>query len=165
MVTLTALIISIGSMVDNSIVALDSALLSGKTAKSFRDAAVEGIRLVATSQLGGTITNVVMFLPLAILKGMSGQLFKPLALTMIFTFISSIVSAMTVVPLLFSRLKPQEKTDPPISRFLRRAQAAYIRFLPKTFRHKMLVVLVSILLWRLHFSLCALHMELIASIG
>ena len=145
-VTLSALIIAIGNMVDNSVVVLDSCFAARDENKDYREAVIEGTGTVMLSQIAGTLAAVVTFLPLAFLAGMSGQMFRPLCLTIVFTSFASVLSALTIVPLMFYWLKPVEKKRNLMSRLLARLHVFYENFVRKTFRHKALVVVLSVVL-------------------
>ena len=73
-------------MVDNSIVVLESCFRShkGQGFREYMEAALEGTGKVIQSIFGGTVTTCVVFIPLALLKGMSGQMFAPLGFTIVF---------------------------------------------------------------------------------
>jgi len=146
MLSLGGLVIGVGMMVDNSIVVIESCFRLKASHESFRDAALEGTKAVANSIAAGTITTVVVFLPMALIEGMSGQMFKPLCFTIVFSLIASLISAITIVPLTFFWLKPVESEPKIVMRGLDKLSTGYARFLPKTFKCKWLVVLVSVAL-------------------
>ena len=145
-VTLSALIIAIGNMVDNSVVVLDSCFAARDEGKDIKEAVIEGTGTVMLSQIAGTLAAIVTFLPLAFMAGMSGQMFRPLCLTIVFTSLASVLSALTIVPLMFYWLKPEEKKKNFMSRFLGRMHVLYEKLVRKTFRHKALVVVMAVLL-------------------
>ena len=82
-VTLSSLVLGVGMMVDNSIVVLESCFRStkGKGIVGYREAALEGSGIVLQSIIGSTVTTCVLFLPLALIQGLTGQMFKPLGFT------------------------------------------------------------------------------------
>ena len=145
-VSLGGLVIGVGMMVDNSIVVVESCFRVKDRVPSFRESALEGAKVVTSSIIASTITTIVVFLPISLMQGMSGQMFKQLGFTIIFSLTASLISALTLVPLLFCRLRPMEKKNTPISRGLARVEKGYGNFLRKTFRFKWLVVLVAVLL-------------------
>ncbi len=100
-ITLSSLVLGVGMMVDNSIVVLESCFRSTKGVgfKEYTDAALKGSETVLQSVFGGTMTTCVVFLPLAFLAGLSGQMFKPLGFTIVFCMLASLISAMTIFPL------------------------------------------------------------------
>ena len=164
-ISLGGLVIGVGMMVDNSIVVLESCFRVREQRMDYREAAVEGARLVTSSIIASTLTTIVVFLPISLMSGLSGQMFKQLGFTIIFSLTASLISALTLVPLLFLRVKPRERTEIPLSRLLRRVEAAYGRFLKKTFRVKWLVVLTSVVLLVASFGMLGfINMELIPSI-
>ena len=146
MLSLGGLVIGVGMMVDNSIVVLESCFRMYDQRRNFEEAALEGTKIVTASIISGTLTTVVVYLPISILQGMSGQLFKQLGFTIIFSLSASLFSAMTLVPLLFCKMKPKEKKEMPINKLLAVTQRGYGSFLKMTFRVKPLVVLISVAL-------------------
>ena len=107
-VSLGGLVIGVGMMVDNSIVVLESCFQRRERNLTFRDAAIEGARIVTSSVAASTLTTVVVFLPISIMEGLSGQMFRQLGFTIVFSLTASLISALTIVPLLFYRLAPKE---------------------------------------------------------
>lgn len=162
-ITLGSLVLGVGMMVDNSINVLESCFRAkekiGNTATSFRDAALEGTRVMIASILGGTATTCVVFLPLALIQGLSGQMFKPLGFTIVFCMVASFISAISIVPLCYTMYRPTEKKKAPLSGMVKAMQDQYralIRFLlPK----KKTVMLVSVLLLVFSFFL-ATHIKM-----
>lgn len=147
-VTMGALVLGVGMMVDNSIVVLESCFRSQK-GNGFREyvaAAIEGTEKVVMSILGGTVTTCVVFLPLAVLKGMSGQMFKPLGFTIVFCMLASLISAMTIVPLCYSRFRPIEKQHSPMGGIVKVMQAGYRAIMERLLDKKALVMIVSVVL-------------------
>lgn len=125
-ITLGSLVLGVGMMVDNSIVVLESCFRStrGKGFSEFHKAALEGSSIVIQSIIGSTATTCVVFLPLAFLSGMTGQMFKPLGFTIVFCMVASLISAMTIVPLCYMMFRPKEKTAP-LSGLVAKMQVGY----------------------------------------
>lgn len=147
-VTMGALVLGVGMMVDNSIVVLESCFRcqKGQGFREYMEAAVEGTGKVMMSILGGTLTTCVVFLPLAVLKGMSGQMFKPLGFTIVFCMLASLISAMTIVPLCYSRFRPKEKEHSPAGGLVKAMQNGYRAIMEKLLNKKALVMIVSVAL-------------------
>ncbi len=143
--SLGGLVVGIGMMVDNSIVVLESCFQRQERQLTHREAALEGAKFVTSSIIASTITTIVVFLPISILKGLSGQMFRQLGFTIIFSLTASLISALTIVPLMFCRLKPVER-EGRFGLWLKKVEVSYGGFLKKTFRHKALVVIVSVVL-------------------
>ena len=163
-ITLGSMIVGIGMMVDNSIVVLESCFRSTGKNGGFveaRKAALEGTAKVFQSILGGTMTTCVVFLPLAVMKGLSGQLFQPLGFTIVFGLVASLISAMTLVPLCYAYYRPKERTTTPSSRFMNALQDGYRSLIKTLLHHKAMVMITSVALLALSLFLATqLEMEL-----
>lgn len=165
LISLGGLVIGVGMMVDNSIVVLESCFRCRSQQLSTAEAALEGTQIVTSSIIASTLTTIVVFLPIATMKGMTGQLFTQLGYTIIFALTASLISALTLVPLVFMRMQPKEKDNLWMTRKLNQIGESYGRFLQKTFKHKKMVVVTAVVLLIIAFaSLSVVHMELIPSI-
>ena len=155
MLTLSALVLGVGMMVDNSIVVLEASFRAMDKAqderRSRRDAAIDAVRVVGASVFGSTLTTCVVFLPLGFLKGIAGQYFKPLGFTIVFCMLASLLSAITIVPLCFTLYKPKENEKAPAYKAVRSLQNSYRILIGRFLRHKKAVVLGTFLI--LLFSL------------
>ena len=155
MLTLSALVLGVGMMVDNSIVVLEASFRAMDKAqderRSRRDAAIDAVRVVGASVFGSTLTTCVVFLPLGFLKGIAGQYFKPLGFTIVFCMLASLLSAITIVPLCFTLYKPKENEKAPAYKAVRSLQNSYRTLIGRFLRHKKAVVLGTFLI--LLFSL------------
>lgn len=101
MVTMSAIILSIGLLVDDGIVVLENVhrhLTYGK--KPPLRAAVEGTEEIFVADLSGTLTTIAVLLPLGFLGGFVGKLFEPLAWTLAFALTSSFIVSVTLIPIL-----------------------------------------------------------------
>lgn len=148
-ITMSALTLGVGMMVDNSIVVLESCFRVTKENRdkgilAYAKSALQGTNVVFASIIGGTVTTCVVFIPLAALQGMSGQMFGPLGFTVVFCMVASLLSAVTVVPLCYVVYKPKEKEAAVLSRPVERLQNLYRRIMKKLLRHKPMVMAVSV---------------------
>ena len=145
-ITMSALVLGVGMMVDNSIVVLESCFRSttGNGFREYRQAAIEGSGIVLQSIIGSTATTCVVFLPLAFLSGMSGQLFKPLGFTIIFCMVASLVSAMTIVPLCYAFYRPRENGHAPASAAVKAMQKGYRNIMESILPKKKTVMFATI---------------------
>jgi HAE1 family hydrophobic/amphiphilic exporter-1 len=98
--TLSAMVIAVGRVIDNSIVILEVVFRHMQQGEGFRDAAINGVKEVVTPITSATIATVVIFIPLAFVGGIVGEMFVPFALTITFALIGSLLVALTVVPAL-----------------------------------------------------------------
>ena len=145
-ITMSALVLGVGMMVDNSIVVLESCFRSttGNGFREYRQAAIEGSGIVLQSIIGSTATTCVVFLPLAFLSGMSGQLFKPLGFTIIFCMVASLISAMTIVPLCYAFYRPRENGHAPASAAVKAMQKGYRNIMESILPKKKMVMFATI---------------------
>ena len=104
--TLGGMMVAIGRVVDDSIVVLEN--ISRHVSEGERPlvAAYTGAREIITAVASSTLTTVAVFLPIAFLTGIAGSFFRPFALTVVVALLASLIVAVTVVPLLASRLLP-----------------------------------------------------------
>ena len=162
-VSLAGLLIGIGMLVDNSIVVIDSCSRAENELRSFEDNVIEGANLVTGAIISSTITSIVVFLPIALMEGMAGQMFHDICYTILFSLVASLVSAITLVPLLFVRMRPREKKDSRIQKGMRRLENGYVRLM-KFLLHKRKTVVISAvaLLFLAIFLFTQLDMELMS---
>lgn len=159
-ISLGSLVLGVGMMVDNSIVVLESCFRA-KEGRNFYDAALEGAKLVIGSVTGSTATTCVVFIPLALLSGLSGQLFKPLGFTIVFCMLASLFSAATVVPLCYTFMHPTENENTPVSGFVKALQNKYRSIVPKILPKRKTVIFGAVALLILSFLMAgSVGMEL-----
>lgn len=153
MITMGALVIGIGMMVDNSIVVLEMCFRKQEEGMSFLDAAYEATKIVMSSVIAGTITTVVVYLPLAMMEGMSGQMFGQLGYTIVFALLASLFSSITLVPLCFSQYKPVQKKETKVNRFLDVVGEKYAGILRKALHKKKTVALSAVIIFIISIAL------------
>ncbi|UOQ59257.1 efflux RND transporter permease subunit [Leucobacter rhizosphaerae] len=98
--TLGALTIAIGRVVDDSIVVIENISRRRGSGPLTPAGVVASVRQVAGAITASTLTTVAVFLPIAFVSGMAGQLFRPFAVTVSIALLASLVVAMTIVPVL-----------------------------------------------------------------
>ncbi|MEZ6017213.1 MAG: efflux RND transporter permease subunit [Planctomycetota bacterium] len=105
LMTLGGLALGVGMMVDSSVVVLEN-IFRRRTElrEDARTAAIEGAREVSMAIVASTITTLVIFLPVVFVRGVSGILFKELALVIAFSLVCSLLVSLSLVPVLASRL-------------------------------------------------------------
>ncbi len=163
-VTLSSMVIGIGMMVDNAIVVIEMCFRKREEGLSYRDSAYQGTKIVMNSIIGSTITTVVVYFPLAVMKGLSGQLFKQLGFTIIFAIVSSLLSAITIIPFFFSTYRPVEKTDIITNRFLAWVNKHYDRLLFRILDRKKLAAFIALVIFGVTIYLSTMvDSELLAS--
>ena len=100
LMSLGGLALSIGMLVDNSIVVLESVHRCREEGDSPFLAAVRGTREVAAAVIASTLTTVAVFMPIVFVTGVAGQLFGHLALTVVFGLLASLAVALFLIPVL-----------------------------------------------------------------
>ncbi len=163
-VTLSSMVIGIGMMVDNAIVVIEMCFRMREEDLSFRDSAYQGTRIVMNSIIGSTITTVVVYLPLATMKGLSGQMFRQLAFTIVFSIVSSLLSAITIIPFFFAYYKPVERKGIITNRILHRMENRYAKILSKILDRKKIASLCALIIFGITIYLARMvDTELMAS--
>ena len=150
MMTLGAMTVAIGRVVDDSIVVIENIYrrlsLSGEKLKG-RELISAATREMFVPIMSSTIVTIAVFLPLALVSGMVGELFLPFALTMVFALLASLVVAITLVPAMAHSLfrnglkgkkTHSEKPD--------RMSAGYQKILNWCLSHKLVTFGVAVLL-------------------
>ena len=101
--TLGALALGIGMLVDNAIVVIENIERHIALGKSPSEAASIGTKEVGIAIIASTLTTVAVFVPVAFTTGLIGQIFTEFALTISFSLFASLIVALTVVPMLASK--------------------------------------------------------------
>lgn len=104
LISLMGLAIGVGMLVDNSIVVLENIYRYRENGYSRIDAAIEGSKEVAMAVFASTMTTIAVFLPIVFVKGFTAIVFKQLSFAVVFSLLSSLVVAITVVPMLSSKI-------------------------------------------------------------
>lgn len=103
-ITLSSLSIAIGMVVDDSIVVLENITKKMERGGFARESAIYGTNEVSLAVIASTLTIVAVFLPLTMLGGMTGILFKPLGWVVTISIITSVIVSLTLVPMLSSKI-------------------------------------------------------------
>lgn len=109
LMTLGGLSLGIGMLVDNAIVVLENIYRFIQEGYSVKEAAVKGASEVTMSVVASTLTTVAVFFPIMFTNGITGMMFKELSMTVIFSLVASLVIALTLIPMLSSKLLKEEQ--------------------------------------------------------
>ena len=142
--TLSAMSIAVGRLIDDSIVMVEVIYRRLQQGEGFREAAIGGAKEVATPITAATLATVAIFLPLMFVGGIVGQMFIPFALTVTFAMLASLLVALMVVPTLSKFLvsgKAKPKTREP------RYERVYTRILKWALGHRALVLIIAAVLF------------------
>ncbi|MER7335138.1 MULTISPECIES: efflux RND transporter permease subunit [unclassified Micromonospora] len=111
LLTLGALTIAVGRVVDDSIVVLENIKRHLEYGEPKREAILAAVREVAGAVTASTLTTVAVFAPIALVGGFVGQLFAPFAITVTVALLASLLVSLTVIPVLaYWFLKPSGGT-------------------------------------------------------
>lgn len=144
LMSLGGLVIAIGMLVDASVVVVENTVNTLK-----QNAALPKLHLifrackeVAVPVVSGTIIVIIVFSPLLTLTGLEGKLFKPVAITIVFAMLSSLVLSLTVIPALASLLLKADTISEP--RFVICLQEKYHAALKRTILKPTPVIIVTL---------------------
>ena len=161
LMTLGGLALGVGMMVDNSIVVLENIYRFRQEGKTPFDAALKGTNEVALAITASTITTIAVFLPIVFVEGITASLFKELALTVTVSLLASLLVALTLVPIMSSKLLPESfefSSRNALSRMEKRffsridgragkILSGYKKLLSNAMRHRVLTVMSAILVF------------------
>ncbi len=143
--TLGGMAVAVGRVVDDSIVVIENIFRRIRKTDGDYDRdelIIDSTREILKAIVSSTITTVVVFLPLGLVGGITGEFFLPFALTVVFALLASLIVAVTIVPILakyaFKTVKP-EKNDGPLQR-------GYEKLIKASLNHKILVLFTSFIL-------------------
>src|SRR5690606_37658432 len=120
LLTLLALVLAIGLVVDDAIVAAENIHRHIEEGKSPHDAAIEAARELPGPVIGMTITLARVYAPIGFVSGLTGSLFREFAFTLAGAVIVSGVIALTLSPMMCSKLLKSEHSGGRFTRFLDR---------------------------------------------
>lgn len=104
MMTLGGLALGVGMIVDDAIVVLENIHRHRRQGASAVEAATRGAAEVGGAVIGATLTSIAVFIPVVFVTGLTSELFTPLSLTVAFALGASLFVALTLIPMLASRL-------------------------------------------------------------
>ena len=148
LITLLAMVLSIGLVVDDSIVVLENVHRRVEEGEAPLLAAFNGARQVAFAVIATTIVLVSVFAPIVFLKDNTGQLFSELAVTVSSAVIFSSILALSLTPMMASKLlltnRAKHKGELVVDRVFRRVASGYSALLEKALRHAWIPVLFTV---------------------
>lgn len=155
-ISLSSLSIAIGMVVDDAIVVLENVTTHLERGSSPREASIYGTNEVALSVIAATLTVVAVFLPLTMISGLSGIMFRQLGASVTLVIIISVLAALSLTPMLSSRilkLRPRDARaqgnviQRTIEKILRALDNVYAQTLTWTTRHRAFVISAMALLF------------------
>jgi len=137
-VMLAGLAFAVGNVVDNSIVVLENIFRHREMGKSRMQAAMDGAAEVWGAILASTLTNLAVFLPIMFVKEEAGQLFRDIAIATSISTALSLVVALTIVPMMASRMLRIGPASTRRSRLQRLLDIMLLGWLGQAFSHGLL---------------------------
>jgi HAE1 family hydrophobic/amphiphilic exporter-1 len=121
--TLGGLALGIGMLVDASIVVIENIYRHREQGEAVRESTIEGTGEVASAITASVLTHVVVFFPVVFIRGMSGIMFRQMAIVVSFSLLCSLLVALTLVPMLASRFMHFRRSEATAGTWLQRVYA------------------------------------------
>jgi HAE1 family hydrophobic/amphiphilic exporter-1 len=174
MMTFGGLALGIGMLVDNSIVVLDNIFHHRENGANAIESSFKGSSEVISAVFASTMTTLVVFFPVIFIRGISGIMFRQLAYVVSFSLACSLLTAITLVPMLSSRFLKMENIEGKntlISRFFKSIgntyntlERFYGRVINWALHHRKTVLIVTFILFAVSVLMVPLvGMELMPS--
>jgi HAE1 family hydrophobic/amphiphilic exporter-1 len=148
-ISLGGLTIAIGMVLDSAIVVFEAIFRHKEKGEDAVKAASTGAKEVGMAITASTLTTVAVFLPLLLVRGFASIFFQPLALTVTFALVSSLVVALTIIPMLsvkFGKVKRSQFGEK-LNNFYTRIEGAYSRLIRWALNHRLAVVLGTVIVF------------------
>ncbi|KAA0966689.1 efflux RND transporter permease subunit [Sporosarcina sp. ANT_H38] len=143
--TLGALALGIGMLVDNSIVVIENIERHLAMGKSPQVAASEGSKEIGGAIIASTLTTLAVFVPVVFISGLIGQIFTEFALTISFSLFASLIVALTVVPMMASRLLKKPKRNVEARRRRSKGFNNFERSVKWSLKHRSVVLILTLI--------------------
>ena len=144
MISLSGLAVSVGMLVDNSVVVIENIYRLRAKGATIIQAAVSGAGQVLGAVTASTLTTVCVFAPIVFVEGLTRQLFTDLALTITYSLLASLLVSLTLVPAMASGMLRREFVPKP--GLLDKIYPAYRKAIAWSLDHKAGVLLLSLTL-------------------
>ena len=164
-ISMSALSIAIGMVVDDAIVVLENVTSHLERGEKPKEAAVHGTAEVGISVIASTLTMLCVFMPLTMMTGMAGIMFRQLGFIVSIIMIVSTTAALTLIPMLCALLMNNKPTTNKlyvwvfsyVNRFLDSVSAAYSRLIAWCMNHKKLILAAAVVIFR-EFAVTSLRL-------
>lgn len=131
LMSLGGLVIAIGMLIDSSVVVVENAFekLSANTKTTKLHAIYRSCKEIAVSVVSGVVIIIVFFVPILTLQGLEGKMFRPLAQSIVYALLGTLVLSITIIPVVSSLvLKATPHSETFLTRFLNRIYAPLLEF-------------------------------------
>ncbi len=149
------LALGVGLIVDNSIVVLENIVRQRQNGKTRKQSSLIGTRQVTGAIIAATLTTSVIFLPVLFMQTITGLLFQELALVVVFALLCSLIVALTLVPMMASKMLSVQPDDPDpdkrsrYQRMFEKLENGYAHLLERALNRKLLISLGVFLIFGL----------------
>lgn len=153
LISMSGLAVSVGMLVDNSVVVIENTVRLRRQGVPAPKAAVAGAKQVGAAITASTLTTICVFVPIIFTDGLTRQLFSDMALTVAYTLIASLIIALTLVPAMSSKLLANTKETE--GKYYLAVLKKYEQSIRYVLKHKapVLVLAVILLVGSVYFSL------------
>lgn len=144
--TLLALTVAVGLLVDDAIVVIEAIMKELETGKPPLQAALDGTRKVGLAVVAGTAATLAVFVPIAFMEGIVGRFFYQYGLTIVFSVSVSLLVALTLTPMLASRILTSHHVSPvfrPLEAFWDATDLAYAGLVKLAVRFRYVVMFIA----------------------
>ncbi len=131
LMSLGGLIIAIGMLIDSAVVVVENAFekLSANTKTTKLHAIYRSCKEIAVSVVSGVVIIIVFFVPILTLQGLEGKMFRPLAQSIVYALLGTLVLSITIIPVVSSLvLKATPHSETFLTRFLNKIYAPLLDF-------------------------------------
>ncbi|EJC01061.1 heavy metal efflux pump, CzcA family protein [Helicobacter pylori Hp P-3] len=131
LMSLGGLIIAIGMLIDSAVVVVENAFekLSANTKTTKLHAIYRSCKEIAVSVVSGVVIIIVFFVPILTLQGLEGKMFRPLAQSIVYALLGTLVLSITIIPVVSSLvLKATPHSETFLTRFLNRIYGPLLEF-------------------------------------
>jgi len=144
LMSLGGLAIAIGLIIDDAVVIIENIYRHLGLGESPAEAAETGTQELLGAVIGSTVTTVVVFSPLSLLKGVVGDFFSALCLTLAVSVLLSLIFALTLIPLLSQRFLSQERHRRSSASFIEPINRAYEKAVRWSLRYRWAVACATV---------------------
>jgi hydrophobic/amphiphilic exporter-1 (mainly G- bacteria), HAE1 family len=160
LISLGGLALGVGMLVDNSIVVIENIYRYRELGSNRIDSAVTGASEVSMAIIASTLTTIAVFLPIVFVEGFTAIIFRQLSFTVAFSLLASLIVALTVVPMLSSKilkvgeLKKRERRTLSIGwsldqfdKVIARSSGFYQKSLRIGLKHRVIAVIIAFIIF------------------
>ncbi|MBU0489403.1 MAG: efflux RND transporter permease subunit, partial [Bacteroidetes bacterium] len=151
-ISIAGLVVALGLLVDNAIVITENITRFIEMGHSKRQAAILGTQQIGWPMVSSTVTTLLAFIPIIMMRDKAGDFIRSMPLTVVYTLSASLLLALTFYPYLAAKFlpdfKPEKKIKKPKGSAMQRfIDGYYTRILTKSLQHRGLVIVVAFVIF------------------